>query len=698
MRIFDNTLHFRKLDASTIKEILKYRNSDPDSQLLVQLDNTQGMTSDSLYVFDKGIHFRIAGGYTALRIQKFSKYRPNNGQDYYDDVIYSRNEMIKILEAIEDIEKGIKANWTPLQKLIYVYDKLKSSIMYDPKFESRPSKEIRSLRGLITKQTVCAGYSLILKEILERQGIRCHYVESLKHAWNIVEIDGNLYPIDLTYDNRRFRDGKSNTHDFLGQSVEDFSKKHKPLPEEPIQDYPKRLSSIDPRLIKQISNEFNRSKEFVSTTYYSKREDGSTFIIAQVGDANIKGVNYYRYLYADVGPDNKPGKPLLLYSETNVAHYMNDRRFGRSTPFGYERAVDNVLFSRENILDSLRRRSFYIGRVRVPGFFDDLELVEKVEDIPKPKEKLELFTYSSKGFTRSDGTHFICQKMLDEPKYICGSEVMRYDIFEIVESEGRNIVKKNSVFTERDFYLDSRIEIVDSYLSRSRLDKMMDETGGYLGYLDSNGQPVYNPDLVKIFTTDKSIGEYISNLPVYQIPTFEELQNLAEKYEIYIDSDDLFDTDPNKIKIRDIKTKEVINDPRIFSKAMLANIWLTSAGVKWISGESRTGIMYAFNNYSKDLYTRFCAICLKEVIATGSVNSLLLFMNAEQADNTKDMEIIVNLFRTPYQTDFINNFFRNAAMTNKPIKNYPDVLYTLSYAGQLAYSKKYQEPQSSPKK
>lgn len=35
--------------------------------------------------------------------------------------------------------------------------------MYDPKHEQKLSSETRSLRGLITKNTVCAGYAMILK-------------------------------------------------------------------------------------------------------------------------------------------------------------------------------------------------------------------------------------------------------------------------------------------------------------------------------------------------------------------------------------------------------------------------------------------------------------------------------------------------------------------------------------------------------
>ena len=39
-----------------------------------------------------------------------------------------------------------------------------------------------------------------------------------------------------------------------------------------------------------------------------------------------------------------------------------------------------------------------------------------------------------------------------------------------------------------------------------------------------------------------------TNKPIIQIPTFNELKSLALKYEIYIDSDDIFQANSSKYK------------------------------------------------------------------------------------------------------------------------------------------------------
>ena len=111
-----------------------------------------------------------------------------------------------IVSSMEQIEKGFEGqNFSPLEKFVYIYEKLRTGIKFDPKNETKPSSEIRSLRGFITRETVCAGYAVMLKELLDRQGIECHYVSGSGHAWNIVSFDGKkYYPIDLTWDSNKY--------------------------------------------------------------------------------------------------------------------------------------------------------------------------------------------------------------------------------------------------------------------------------------------------------------------------------------------------------------------------------------------------------------------------------------------------------------------------------------------------------------
>lgn len=692
---------FKLNEKFDLDYVRKVRAKYPNSSILVEVQNTKGISSSMLRQLDSDIAIRVAGGYDEDRVKRMKNVQFTNGetgQYFLDAVIYTRNETIKIVEEIEKIEAGINENWSDIQKVVYVYDRLKSSIMYDPKFEQKLSEEIRSLRGLISKQTVCAGYAMIFKEIMDRIGIDCEYVSGYtrsngngSHAWNIITIDGKKYPIDLTWDNSKYRAGESNTYDWLGKDVEEFSKKHFPHKEEKTQDYTHTLSNIDPKLIKSIHSQINRSKDYTATTYSGVRKDGSRFIIAQIGDAKKNDKRYYRYYYADLLPDGRKSKPLILYSETNVAHLINCKKFNKPIPPNYEDAVSDILFSRENISDSLSKKTYFIGSVRKKNDSNKLELVSSYKEIQKEEEMKNLFVYPTRIYTRSDETVFIAQQMWKSPHKVKDIDVMQYDILEIINDNGKNCLKRNSIFTERNFFNDSRKGVVDDFLSRDNLDRHAVTTGGYMGFYDANGINKYNSDLISYFETSKKIeinsDIHKSNIDdlFISIPSFAELKLLASKYEIHIDSLDSFDSDVSKFKIRDIETGQIQTNKDIIDKAMFANIWLSAAGVKYSQDEARAGEKYAFNAQAEELYNLICSELSKNSKNKGVIDTIDLFKHIENKNDYKyNREIIVNLFRSPYQTELINKLFLNS-LGLEPEKT-PEPLYSISYAGSIAYN------------
>lgn len=679
-------------------------NQYPNYKILVEVQNTKGITSSMLKQLDENIGIRIAGAYDEERISRYKgqTFGKETTEDYYyNSVIYTRNETIKILEEIEKIEFGINKNWSSIQKLIYIYDRLKTGIMYDPKFEQRFSSEIRSLRGLITKQTVCAGYAVILKEFMDRSNIVCEFArggtksgETSGHAWNIVTIDGKKYPIDLTWDNSVFRSGKSGSFEFLGQDVSTFSKRHHPAPGEKTQDYEHTLSQIDPQLLRQIYTQMGvaRVRDYSSTTYHGVRNDGSRFIIAQIGDLKKDNTTYFRYYFVEISKDGKKQRPLILYGETNITRMVETKKFGEKLPPNLENVISNVLFSRENIADSISKKTYYIGRVGKNAVGNKIELVSSYQEIPKPQEKRELFTYPTRIYRRSNGSVFIAQQMFDKAKQANGIYFMRYDILEMVNENGKEVLKRNTVYTERNFFKDTRQSMVDDYLSRERIDRKVREAGGYIGYYDENGVRTYNPKLVEYFETSKRIDmDSISkqnqpnNIPIKIIPTFSELKDLASKYEIFIDLNDPHGSDISKIKIRDIKTGQIQTDKSIIDKAIFANIWLEAAGVKVYGDETRPGEKYAFNGPSEELYNTICKELLDSCKRKGVIDTVDLLRKIYDINNYKyNRDIIVKLFRTPYQTEIINKLFLESLGISQPVQT-PEALYTMGYAGNLAY-------------
>ena len=160
---FDHTfkITFYKDDTFDINYINLMCRTHPNDKFLIEVQNTKDITSEMIKKLDPNIAIRIAGGYDEDRIKKRGKVSFNNGESgefyYTDSVTYTPNEVYLILKEIEKIESGINSNWSSIQKVIYIYDKLKTSIVYDPKHKEKNSGETRSLRGLISKKEIQHG-------------------------------------------------------------------------------------------------------------------------------------------------------------------------------------------------------------------------------------------------------------------------------------------------------------------------------------------------------------------------------------------------------------------------------------------------------------------------------------------------------------------------------------------------------------
>lgn len=529
MKYYHVQKSFNKLGEWEINYINNLLKNRPNSNVLIEIPNTRGISSNLLRKLDASIYVRVAGAYDKERVEKRKSWKFKNGEtgEYYtDSVIYSRNESLKILEEMEKIEKGIHPEWADWQKAYYCYDKLRSAIIYDSKFESQPSYETRTLRGLVSKKSVCAGYALIYKELMDRQGISCEYVEGYTkkdkdgnlrdgHAWNILTLDGKKYPIDLTWDANVHQRGDSKTVTHFGQNLGEFIRKHIPCNDEKTQDYAKVLHTFDPNLINGFKQKISREKSYGSSMYVIQRDDGTTLKIAQIGTAKRNGKDYYRYYYngEDLLSGGKMG-PAILYSELNIQGLKYERDFNKKADLVAIIRNISTVFSQNNIRDSLSRGTGYVGAlVKDP--------VMQIPFLDKDTEAHRFLKYPTKTFRRSDGSTFIVQQMVNAPVKVGNTPIFQYDIVEAVNENGKAVVKKNSVYTEQDILRDARPQIADSFLSRSRLDRKMYEAGGYIGFLDNNGCRRYNPELVNRFS--------IGTVPLGRVKQQTSLQDLAQQ-------------------------------------------------------------------------------------------------------------------------------------------------------------------------
>lgn len=508
----------RIINNESVKDIPQALEAHSNLKVALEISSTKYLSSDLIKKLPQNILIRVSGGYDKERVERNKNKIYEGGESgifYEEAVVYTRDELASIVNEIEQIEKGYQPNWSPLQKIIYTYDKLKREIMYDPKHEKKPSSETSSLRGIVTKETICSGYALIFKEIMDRNNIDCEYVEGyLKrndkkgtHAWNIINLNGKKYGIDLTKDNAWFRNGNLHALDSFKQDISTFACEHIPFKEEKTQNYLETLSQFEPDIIDLIVNEIDKKREYKNTTYCGTRKDGSKFIITSIGHATLGNNIYFRYYYEDVLPNGKTNHPIILYSDNNLTSLIYGKLFGKEIPKGYKEAIVNVLFSKENIIDSIAKKTIYIGEISKINNNDEREFLTSYKEINKPDNLVKIFSIPPKIYERKDGTTFVAIENPNSLKVINGIPVYEYDIVETITKNNKRVVKRNTVYTEKQLFINN--SLADEYLSRKRIDTTSEELGGYLGYLDEEGHIKYHEELLSYFKSKEINNENI---------------------------------------------------------------------------------------------------------------------------------------------------------------------------------------------
>ena len=689
-------ISFNENDVVDVDKINSYVRSN--GSVTLKFPNTKSLSSELLRRLDSNIDIIITGPYDDYRFKKnegkYYKSGVNINQDFLESSTFSRNELIKIMEKIERIESYIPSNWDDLTKAIYIYDKLKKDIMYDPKYESKTSKDIRSLRGIVSSKTVCAGYAVILKEFLDRQNIRCHYISGLVpeennnyggHAWNVVEIDGKLYPFDLTWENTEYRKGNNTSFDYFGQDIEKFNQYHIPYKDEKMYGYQNYLSTFNINDIKRAYLRINSESDYDHLNIRVTKDDGSKIIVSQIGDAIVNGKKVYRYYYGKLNDDGTVKEPLILYGEDNLNLLIkltnfppaNDTETARKNRYMAKRKIINILFSDDNIRDSLSKGTYYVGGVK-KHTSNKMDFVDSYQEISKPKELCSRLSYPSKRYVRSNGSNVIVQQMHDKPVEVNGHNVMQYHVLETLNEYGKTVVRKNTIYTTSNLFKINDEFVINRLLDRGRLNEKSMEGNPYVGAISNDGTILEREDLNSFFRTD-------TNKQINKIPTFDEMKNNITKYELFTDSDNLAPEDTSKYKIRDKETGQIIHDANIRKQVIFSYIWKVSAGVK-VGFDPNVSIDYAFNEKAKELYEKMCNSFRKNISEKGVIDTVSLLRDVLDNKNYKyDTEIIIRLFRTPYQTQLINDMFVEESCKRDVLMQVPQALYSEGYAGMLLH-------------
>ena len=181
-------LNVHSNDLSTYKSIIK---------------ENHGIASFSLDCLSSGKKHTLTISLTYKQAYKINQGLKNN-------TAYSRLTAadIQVLNVGRSIVKKItNPSMTDFQKEIAIHDYIVNTTTYDvanAEANTLPRSRYTASGVLIDHVAVCEGYCEAFKLLLNLCNIKCDIVYGLSsdtpHAWNIVNLEGNWYMVDVTFD------------------------------------------------------------------------------------------------------------------------------------------------------------------------------------------------------------------------------------------------------------------------------------------------------------------------------------------------------------------------------------------------------------------------------------------------------------------------------------------------------------------
>ncbi len=139
----------------------------------------------------------------------------------------------KIDRKVKKYLKGIKDGDSDYDKVRRIYRRLIENVDYE--LESENNQNIISV--FVDQKTVCQGYASAMQYLMERLDIPCVIITGMAkggpHAWNLVQLDGEWYYVDVTWGNSKYHDDEENDvkyveYDYLNITTEEMLQDHNP--------------------------------------------------------------------------------------------------------------------------------------------------------------------------------------------------------------------------------------------------------------------------------------------------------------------------------------------------------------------------------------------------------------------------------------------------------------------------------------
>ena len=134
---------------------------------------------------------------------------PQNNKNYLSDSFNSDSQVDNAINQIEQIRNSIvsRVNGSNYNKALIVHDTLVDMLEYEQNDSNSNTHNIYG--AFVNRSVVCEGYAKSFKYIMDSLNIPCILVGGVatnntstteSHMWNYIQLDGNWYGVDVTWD------------------------------------------------------------------------------------------------------------------------------------------------------------------------------------------------------------------------------------------------------------------------------------------------------------------------------------------------------------------------------------------------------------------------------------------------------------------------------------------------------------------
>ncbi|MCR5804117.1 MAG: DUF4214 domain-containing protein [Clostridia bacterium] len=172
---------------------ISYRNtSNPDSDVYLasSVFDVFFESNPQYFFLTSYINFMYADDYyREMRLMIFQKFADRETW---------KQEKAKVRNALDEYLSFVPANAKPEEAEKIIHDKICENLQYIYSVGIGGDQSI--YEALTKKSTICSGYALLFEALMNRLGNNCICCSGVDHRWNLIELHGIWYLVDVTND------------------------------------------------------------------------------------------------------------------------------------------------------------------------------------------------------------------------------------------------------------------------------------------------------------------------------------------------------------------------------------------------------------------------------------------------------------------------------------------------------------------